>query len=172
MRLLVFILLGLVPAAPAAAQEVFGGLFAHDVDTPLTKAGQEGGADIQVGWRGERIGALRVIGGPSPHALASLNTSGDTNFIGGGLSWKIGDTYYLRPGIGVALHDGPGRFNTPPDRIDFGSRVLFVLEAGVGARIDDRWSVEATFLHFSHGQIFSAQNPGSDNIGVRLNYRY
>ena len=48
---------GLLAApAPAAASELFGGIYVHDVDTPLSKSGVEGGADIHLGWRGARIG--------------------------------------------------------------------------------------------------------------------
>jgi hypothetical protein len=164
--------LGLLATAPAAAQEVFGGLFAHDVPTRITLSGQEGGADVQVGWRGRRFSGLSEIGSPSAQAYVSVNTAGDTNFAAAGLSWKIGDRFYLRPAISLAVHDGPGEFEAPPDRIDFGSRVLFVLEGGLGARLNERWSVEASVVHLSHGTIFSAHNPGSDNFGVRVNYRY
>jgi hypothetical protein len=159
-------------AAPACAQEVFGGAFVHDVATPITKSGQENGVDIHLGWRGERIRALSVIGSPSPYVFGSVNTAGDTNFLAAGLSWKIGDRIYARPGIALAVHDGPGDFQAPPDRIDFGSPILFELEAAVGVRLDPRWSAEASWVHLSHGTLFSPHNPGSDNFGVRLNYRY
>ena len=33
---------------PAHAGEVFGGLFVHDVDTPLDISGIEGGEDVQL----------------------------------------------------------------------------------------------------------------------------
>ena len=74
----------------AHAGEIFGGLLAHDVDTPLTRGGFEDGADVQLGWRGGRIAALRFIGSPSPYVFGSLSTAGDTNFAAAGLSWQIG----------------------------------------------------------------------------------
>ena len=77
-------------AAPAEAGELFGGLLAHDVDSPLTKGGLEDGADLQVGWRGERIGTLDFLGSPQPYAFASLATGGDTHFVAAGLSWRLG----------------------------------------------------------------------------------
>ena len=158
-------------AAPAEAAEVFGGLYAHDVDTSLTKSGFEEGVDLELGWRGGRIAGLGAIGAPRPHAFVSVNSAGDTHFAAAGISWKIGRRFYLRPGIGLAVHTGPGRVVPGDDRIDFGSRVLFAPELGVGARLTDRISVEASWVHFSHAQLFSAQNPGLDTIGVRLNYR-
>lgn len=163
--------LALAVAAPAHGQELFGGVYVHDVDTGLTKSGIEEGVDVQLGWRGDRIGALRAVGSPSPQAFVSLNSAGDTHFAAAGLSWKIGGRIYLRPGIGLAVHTGPGRFVPGDDRIDFGSRILFAPEIGFGARLNDRLSIEASWVHISHGQLVSAQNPGLDTIGVRLNYR-
>ena len=159
-------------AAPAHAQEVFGGIFVHDVATPLTKSGQESGADLHLGWRGARIRALGFVGSPSPQVFASVNTAGDTNYLGAGLGWRIGDPVYLRPGIGVAVHDGRDRSSVTPDRIDFGSRVIFVPEIAIGYRIDESWSVEASWVHYSHGQLLDRHNPGSDNFGLRISYRY
>lgn len=159
-------------ASPASADEIFGGIFVHDVETPLTRSGQEDGVDLHLGWRGDRISALGAVGAPSPYVFASVNTEGDTSFLGAGIGWRIGDPLYLRPGIGIAVHDGRDRDSVTLDRIDFGSRILFVPEVAVGYRIDARWSVEASWVHFSHGQIFSGHNPGSDNFGVRVNYRF
>ena len=162
----------LAAATPASAQELFGGVFVHDVDTGLTKSGIEEGVDLELGWRGERIGFLRAVGGPRPHAFVSLNSAGDTHFAAAGLSWKIGGRVYLRPGISLAVHTGPGKVVPGDDRIDFGSRILFAPEIGVGARVSDRLSIEASWVHLSHAQLFGPQNPGLDTIGVRLNYRF
>jgi hypothetical protein len=159
-------------AAPARGQELFGGVYVHDVDTGLTKSGIEEGADFQLGWRGERIGGLRAIGSPSPQAFVSVNSAGNTHFAAAGLSWKIGKQVYLRPGIGLAVHTGPGQVVPGDDRIDFGSRILFAPEIGVGVRLGERASIEASWVHLSHAQLFGPQNPGLDTIGVRLNYRF
>jgi lipid A 3-O-deacylase len=159
-------------AAPASAQELFGGVQVHDVDTGLTKSGQEGGADLQLGWRGAPIRALRAVGSPAPHAYVSLNSSGDTHFASAGIGWKIGSAVYVRPAIGVAIHTGSdGQFQRA-DRIAFGSRILFAPEIGLGFQAGERLSVEASWVHLSHAQLFSRQNPGLDTIGVRLNYRF
>ena len=61
------------------------------------------------------------------------------------------------------------RISSSTDRIAFGSRILFEPEVGVGARINDRLSIEASLVHLSHGQMFGGQNPGIDNIGARIN---
>ncbi len=74
-------------AAPAHAQEVYGGVYAHGVDTPFTFDTGEGGVDVQAGYRFAPIEALsgdRVS--PQPHVFASVNLNGDTNFGGVGLT--------------------------------------------------------------------------------------
>lgn len=160
-------------ASPASAQEVFGGLHAHDVDTPLNKGGFEDGLAVQAGVRGGRIKGLKAIGAPSPYAFASVSTEGATNFAAIGLSWKIGGRVFLRPGIGLAVHDRSSHVVLGNLRGDFGSRVLFEPELGLGFRIDERLSAEASWVHLSHGRLFnSRQNPGMDNLGLRLNYRF
>jgi hypothetical protein len=159
------------PLSEVQASEIFGGVLAHDVDTPFTVGGFERGSDVQLGWRGDRIGALRMIGSPSPHVFGSFSTSRETDFVAAGVSWRFGGDLYVRPGIGLAVHNredlivGPDGF-----RRDLGSRVLFEPEIGVGYQLGPRLSIEASWVHLSQGQFFSAQNPGMDSIGVRLNY--
>jgi hypothetical protein len=155
-------------AAPAGAGELFGGLYAHDVDW-ITASGEEHGLDFELGWRGGRI--LRALGGPRPHAFVSVNSAGQTHFAAAGLSWRIGNTVYVRPGIGLAVHTGPGRFDPTGRRIWFGSRILFEPEIGLGLRLNSRVSVEASWVHLSHAQLFSDQNPGLDTVGLRFNVR-
>jgi lipid A 3-O-deacylase len=163
------IVVALLAAAPAPAHagEIFGGLYIHDVDTPLTKSGVEGGADVQLGWRGGRIGATPL----QPYIFGALNTAGETSYAAVGLSARFGSSVYVRPGLGIAVHNGSARnFEDPTNgEIDFGSRVLFEPELGIGARINEHLSIEASWVHMSHAQLFGRQNPGIDNIGVRLN---
>ncbi|MEO8618632.1 MAG: hypothetical protein ABI412_04640, partial [Sphingomicrobium sp.] len=75
-------------AAPAHAGEVFGGLYVHDVNTPLTKSGVESGADFQLGYRWGPIGGDK---GVQPYAFAAVNSAGDTNYAAAGFSFKFGD---------------------------------------------------------------------------------
>lgn len=155
----------MLPSA-AHATELFGGVYVHDVDTPLTRSGVEGGADIQLGLRGGRIGRTPL----QPYAFVTVNTAGETNYAAAGLSARFGDRFFIRPGVGLAVHTGSARnFENPfNDKVDFGSRVLFAPEIGVGVQATDRLSVEASWVHLSHGQLFGRQNPGMDNIGVRV----
>ena len=169
MKRVAVIVVALLAAAPAPAHagEIFGGLYIHDVDTPLTKSGVEGGADVQLGWRGGRIGATPL----QPYIFGALNTAGETSYAAVGLSARFGSSVYVRPGLGIAVHNGSARnFEDPTNgEIDFGSRVLFEPELGIGARINEHLSIEASWVHMSHAQLFGRQNPGVDNIGVRLN---
>ncbi len=157
-------------AAPAQAGELFGGLYSHDVDTPLTKSGVESGVDLQIGYRGA---SLMNDNGPHPYVHANLNSAGNTHFAAAGLGFMFGDKVYVRPALGLAIHTGSAANVDNPgnDRIEFGSRVLFAPELGIGTRLNERASLEASWIHLSHAQLFGKQNPGMDNLGLRLNWK-
>lgn len=161
----------LVVAAPAQASELFAGLLAHDVETPLTKGGFEDGADLELGWRGGRIGGLGFLGAPSPYAFISAATGSKTHLAATGLSWRIGGRLFARPGIGLAVHTRSSHGVRNGLRTDLGSRILFEPELGLGYQLDNRIALEATWVHVSHAQLLSRQNPGMDSIGVRLSFR-
>lgn len=165
-------LLLLSAATPAQAGEVFTGLYAHDVNTPLSKGGLEDGADIELGWRGERSEALAFIGPPQPYVFASVATGGDTHFAAAGLSWRLGGgRFFARPGVGLAVHTRSGHGVINGVRTDLGSRILFEPEFGLGYRLSERVAIEASWVHVSHAQLLSRQNPGMDSIGLRLSFR-
>ena len=155
-------------AAPVHAGELFGGLFVHDVDTPLTHSGIEEGLDVQLGWRGGPIGRTPL----QPYAYAALNTAGETHYAAAGISAKFGGQVYVRPALGIGIHTGSSGDFQRSDKIAFGSRILFAPELGVGVQVNERVSVEASWVHMSHAQILSRQNPGIDNFGVRLNFAF
>ncbi len=162
-----------VAALPSAASagELFGGVYAHNVDTPLTLDGHtEDGVDLQLGWRGGAI--ARPFGiSLQPYAFGALNTAGNTSYAAVGLSTRFGGKIYIRPGLGIAIHNGSAarfenRFN---DKLELGSRILFEPELGIGVQVAPRITAEASWVHMSHATLFSGQNPGIDNIGVRVN---
>ena len=162
-------------AAPASAQELFGGVYVHAVDTPFTLDTGEHGTDIEAGYRFAPIESLSAIGKPSPYVIASVNTAGDTSFAGAGLSWKIGKgRVYVRPGIGLVVNNAPSYRVDPVTgyRTDLGSRVLFEPELAIGAKLSPRLGIEASWVHVSHARLFnSEQNPGIDMMGLRLTYK-
>jgi hypothetical protein len=165
------LVLPLLSAAPAHASELFAGLLAHDLNTPLTAGGFENGADIELGWRGGRIGALSAIGSPSLYVFGSLATGGRTDLAAAGLGWRIGGgRFFVRPGLGLAIHDRSSHGARGGFRTDLGSRILFEPELGLGYRLTRRVALEASWVHVSHAQLFSRQNPGMDAIGLRFTY--
>ena len=189
----------LATAAPAFAGEAFVGVYKHDVTfignaVGLGAAGREGGADIHLGYRTNRIESLRWLGKPQVHTMVSINTNNTSNFVAAGFDWRIElgqpGGFYLRPGMGLAYTDGktglppanaPGL--TPEERerrtylyyhrIDFGSKVLFEPELALGYQVSDRVAVELSYTHLSNGQIFhQGKNQGLDDAGVRLVYAF
>jgi lipid A 3-O-deacylase len=159
-------------AVPSGAQagELFGGAYVHDVKTPLDDAGIESGVDLALGYRGDSIGHLWRAA-LQPYVFGAVNTAGNTDYgaIGVSAKFALGRQWYVRPGFGVAVHTGSAGKFFRTDKIAFGSRVLFEPEIGIGTRINDRLSLEASWVHMSHGQLFGKENPGLDNFGVRVN---
>lgn len=157
-------------ASPAQAGELFGGVYVHDIDSPLTKSGIEKGVDVQLGYRWDRIGKTPI----QPYLFGAANTAGETHYAVAGVSAKFGKRLYIRPGLGIALHSGDNRdFEDPfDDDVEFGTSVLFAPEVGIGFTINERASVEASVVHLSHAQLFGGQNPGIDNVGIRFNWKF
>ncbi|WP_454597722.1 acyloxyacyl hydrolase [Qipengyuania sp. SM2507] len=173
----IVLLVGAGVAAPAQAGELFGGGYAHAVDTPFTFDTGEGGVDIQIGVRSEPIEALSFLGKPAAHVFGSLNSqAGGTDFVAAGLSWKVDlGPVYIRPGVGLALHNAPELRVDPATRIrtDLGSRVLFEPEIALGVQVSERVSLEASWVHISNARLFNReQNPGIDMIGVRAGVKF
>lgn len=154
----------------ANAGELFGGVHVHDLKTPLDQSGIESGIDLSLGYRGDGFGHL-FKGVLQPYLFGALNTAGNTDYAAAGIDAKfeLGSSWYVRPGIGIAIHNGSAGKYYRSDKIAFGSRVLFEPELGLGTRISSRISAEASWVHMSHAQLFGKENPGIDNIGLRLN---
>jgi lipid A 3-O-deacylase len=190
-RILLSTLAALAIAGPATAGEVFTGVYAHDVDDGISYGQFEDGAQIVIGARTTALDELKFLGRPRVHLLAGVNTSGGTNYVATGLSWRfnINERLYVQPGIGVAVHDG--RVNLPsPDepglspeerlkrqrdfqsKLDLGSRVLFEPEMSIGWKATRRLSVELSWIHVSHAKLADDYNPGLGDVGIRLLYRY
>lgn len=164
-------LLFLWPASAQAA-ELFGGLYVHDVKLPLDESGIETGVDFAAGVRGGDIAHVWRAE-LQPYAFGALNSAGHTDYAAVGISAKLplGDGFYFRPGLGIAIHDGSAGKYYRSDKIAFGSRVLAEPEIAIGRQITPRLSVEASWVHMSHAQIFGPENPGIDNLGFRVNLK-
>lgn len=160
-------LTALFATSPAQAGDLFGGVYVHDVKLPTDKSGLEQGVDFQVGYRGN--GFLHTP--LQPYGFVAVNSAGDTSYAAVGLSAKFGGAIYIRPGLGLAVHTGSAGKFYRLDKIAFGSRVLFEPEIAIGTQVAPRISIEASWVHMSHAQLFSHENPGIDNLGVRLNLK-
>ncbi len=178
----------------ACAQEAWVGAYAHDVKDGLSLGGYEDDTtQIAAGVIGRPIERLVRIGRPSAYALAAFNTQGGTNYAAAGLVWRVplddAGRIYLRPGLGLAVHDGEvdlpspfasglsdaerqARFQRGGRELDLGARVLFEPELALGFQATDRVALEASYMHVSHGSIFGDQNPGLTDVGVRLVYNF
>ena len=164
-------------ATPALAGEVYAGAFDHAPSLHIGAADEEHGVDIQVGVRSERIDTFRHIGRPRAYVLLSKNLAGQTDFASAGLLWRhdFGSRIYGQIGLGLAIHDGvayPSEQRGRLDRRPLGSRILFQEEASIGYRASPRWAIEATYVHISNAHLWTDINPGMDDIGGRLVYRF
>lgn len=168
--MLVAMSMAAVIPSTAHAGELFGGVHVHDVKTPLDDSGIESGIDLSLGYRGGGIGHL-FRGLLQPYLFGAVNTAGNTDYAAVGVDAKfaLGGQWYIRPGIGIAIHNGSAGKFYRTDKVAFGSRVLFEPELGIGTQINRRLSVEASWVHMSHAQLFGKENPGMDNLGLRLN---
>jgi hypothetical protein len=184
----------LLCGAPAAAQEVWGGVFAHDVEFLGSALGvgvskREEGFDLQAGVRSRPLG---VLWRPRAYAIASVNTAGDTSFAGAGLLWRaqFGRRFYVQPGVGLAYHTGfselpdfrePGitaaeaqrRAALRADEKEYGAKVLIQPELSLGYAFSDRLAGELSYVHLSNGRLYGeGQNDGLDMVGARVVYRF
>jgi len=158
----------------ASAAEVFAGMAAHDLNLGISVCCYEHGADIQFGVRSDPIVSLNRWGDLRLYAMGSVNTSGGVDFGAAGIAWRLHltDKLYVQPAIGGAAQDGDADdYQRRPDHLDLGSRVLFEPEFSAGYRLAPRWAAEVYYLHLSHAQLAGPQNPGMDDVGVRLIYR-
>lgn len=148
---------------------------------------EDGTVDLQFTVRTQPL-PLRWALKPRLAAKLQINTDGRTDFASVGAEWRqhiLHQRVYGQIGIGVTVQNGyrftpdpfaPGlaleearrRYAIYSRRTAFGSQVLFNPNASVGVRLDRRWALEAIWEHFSHRRIFSEQNPGIDNLGLRL----
>lgn len=169
--LLIATIMALALPTAASAGEIFAGLHVHDVKTPFDASGIESGVDFSLGYRASGIGHL-FSAELQPYVFGAVNSAGNTDYAAVGIDAKfpLGGRVYIRPGLGIAVHNGSAGKYYRTDKIAFGSRVLFEPEIAIGTQVSRRVSIEASWVHMSHAQLFGKENPGIDNLGVRLNF--
>ncbi|MGJ3625785.1 hypothetical protein AB5I41_29795 [Sphingomonas sp. MMS24-JH45] len=161
--------LALLLSPSAEAQELFAGVFAHGVDTPLTFDTGEGGTDIQAGVRGDPIPDAGVA------SLAPMRWCRSTRAATPASRRRdcAPDRARRLASPSRAGRRRPRRSLVPRRRGDQHAhrprrpKILFAPEIGVGVNVLPLVTVEATWTHISHAQIFGPQNPGLDMIGTR-----
>ncbi len=166
---------GLAATVPARAGEVFGGLYTNRVDLGVAVCCAQSGLDIEAGYRTDPLPALRRIGEFRLYAFGTANTAGGVNFASAGLAWRVhlNSRLYAQAGIGGTVQSGSASQKPRPDgRLYLGSRLLFEPEATLGVSLSPRWAAELSYLHLSHGYLAGPNNPGLDDLGLRVVYRF
>jgi hypothetical protein len=101
-------------------------------------------------------------------ATASLNTAGDTSFVATGVEHQFGSRFFLRPGFGLALHDGTLDGTGP--YLKLGTRALAYVRADAGYDFGD-WNFALRVEHLSNAG-FGSRNQGLDNYGIVIGRRF
>jgi hypothetical protein len=162
--------------------EVRLGLLSHDIKFPNRKKFRapnpfenryESGVNINPEVVFISPDILKVLLAPRPHAGVSLNMGDDTNYVYTGLGWDTSwaNNLFLDGFWGLAVHDGK-LINGNPDKIEFGSKLLFRLGGELGWRWDGHNGVSLIWEHMSNAGVIDAKNQGIDSIGIRYSYRY
>lgn len=162
--------------------EVRGGILSHDISFPDRnqwrspnpfKHRYEGGVDINGEVLFVSPGFLRYLGRPRPRLGGSINTQGDTDSVYFDLDWdhqfELGP--FIEGFLGLAWHDGKLDSGNP-DRIEFGSRMLFHLGLEAGWRFQRRHGFSLFWDHMSNAGLIDDKNQGINNFGVRYGYRF
>ena len=116
---------------------------------------------------------LDVLWSPRPHAGVSLNLGNDTNYAYTGLGWdtKWENNIFLDSFWGLAVHDGK-LIRGNPDKIEFGSKLLFRLGSELGWRWDGHNGISLIWEHMSNAGVLDEKNQGNNSVGIRYSYRF
>jgi len=168
--LMVLFLFSMASAEDSIVSEVRGGVYAHDIS--FWSFNRESGTDINGEVLFVSPSFLDAIWAPRPHLGATVNTSGDTSIVYGGLTWEwaLPADFFIDANLGGAIHNG--KLNTnDSNRKSLGSPVLFRLGAALGYNLTEKVNVSVQFEHVSNAYLVNP-NEGMDNAGIRLGYRF
>lgn len=192
----------LLAAAPALADEVAIGGFAHDTSFGVSGTPHESGTtDVQLLYRTKPFQVWWLLN-PMAYAKVQVNTSGLTNFYTAGAEWRahlFHSRFYGDFGVGGAYVDG---YNTYPDHFDASSTPPPgpTATAAQVARYNSDLSIYRTRKAMGSDFVFNpnftlgydvtdhfaieaawdhysnaglgGRNPGMDNFGGRLVYKF
>lgn len=111
---------------------------------------------------------------PRFHIGSSANFNG-TRYTYAGATWTVdlNRSVFVEASLGAALNDGKSGAVIPENRLNVGCNAGTREAAGVGVRLNDRWSLVATLEHFSAAGCSDRDRPrGPANIGARLGYTF
>ena len=189
----------LFAAAPALADELAIGAYAHDTSFGVSGTPHESGTtDIQVLYRTPTL-HIDYLLNPMFYAKAQVNTSSRTNFYTLGIEWRhhfFNSRFYGDAAVGGAYVDGyntyPDHFNpdstplptTPAQAVTYqndlsiyrrfkamGSDFVFNPNFTIGYDISKHFAVEGSWDHYSNAGL-GGRNPGLDTFGGRLVFRF
>ena len=184
---------GLVCLAGANAAEakviegVAVGALVHSVPAAdIKNSHKEHGADIQGEIQFARPAFLEWTK-IHPYVIASLNTDGDTSYVGFGWNWDFrwgqDKRWGFQPILGYVVHNGDTQDPYPKsdprygpyfnEHLLLGSRDLFRLGLAGSRKFGDHMEGQVLLEHLSHGYILGDEvNQGVDNLGARLIYKF
>ena len=124
---------------------------------------------------------LKILLAPRPDIGFTANTAGGTSFGYLGLNWtaEIGnhlfndhDGVYASFGFGGAINNSNlSGDDQDANNKDMGTRALFHLTMEVGYEINQHVNVSVYYEHYSNADL-GPTNPGMNNLGMRLGYRF
>ena len=119
------------------------------------------------------VGAFDWLGSLRPELGGVINLRGRESLLHAGLNWQIplGDTFYVELEAGVGIHNGALQGAEPPLR-NLGCRGLFHWSYGIGAKLDENWTVTANLQHLSNIIFGCHPNQGINHFGVSLGYKF
>jgi len=160
------------PLIEANSFEARFGAFAHGVGGK-----EKGSADINAELLFPRLPLFGLppelaVFVPRPQVGVMINTAGKTSYVYGGAVWTVNITprFFLEPMFGGVVHNGQTEA-TDPDRVSLGCHVMFHTGLSAGFRIDEHWTLLATWDHISNAGSCS-RNVGLNDYGLKLGYRF
>jgi lipid A 3-O-deacylase len=168
----VLICLGSTPSL-AQIDEVRLGLFKNDVRGANCHYHHERGinGNLEVLFPALRESIWDSLYNPKPHVGISINFSGYTSHLYGGLTWLIHwGNIMIEPTFGFGTNTAHCT-KKHKKRQRLGSNVTFRESISIGYQFSDSWTGSFMIDHVSHAHIFGP-NPGLTTVGFRIGYRF
>ncbi len=162
--------------------EVRLGVLEHDTELGGGE-GKEEGFDVGFELLTSPITQLSWIGSPRAVFGLQINSEGYTNMAYAGILaqktvadgvFSANDAFYIEGTVALAYHDGAIDVRLRPEDAEWKSHGSYwVIRSGFGAgyRVNENWSVTATYAHISNANL-AQPNQGSNDVGVRVGYRF